>query len=216
MSKLKGGIFSKPSGQTAGLVFGAARTRTGKVATVRQLVPPSNPDSPAQRTQRNKFKEALAIVRAIGASVYKDDFNRSISQLPGFQSLMSIITNSLTDSLEMLPPAPTNLGTLHFPDSVTTGSGLANFVTLDFSSESGANGAGSDRATLIAIAKNPATSAQARPVFVSQNAGVRELGEASVNVGVPNTDFVACLYFTGSDVYSGLLSQARWLETISS
>jgi hypothetical protein len=98
MAILEGGIFSNPRGKTGGIVFGAARTRTGKKVTSRLLVPPSNPNTAAQQVQRGKFAEALAIVRLLGSGIYQSDFNRSIGQLPGFQSVTSIFLNALDAS----------------------------------------------------------------------------------------------------------------------
>ena len=95
MSKLEGGIFSRPRGKTGGIVFGAARTRRGKQTTTRLLVPPSNPNTAAQQEQRSKFKDSLAIVKAAGPDAYQKAFNRTVSQLPGFQSLLSIILNNI-------------------------------------------------------------------------------------------------------------------------
>lgn len=112
MARLDGGLFSRPRGTTAGIVFGAARTRTGKVATARQLVPPSNPNTPAQQTQRNKFKVAQDIIRSWGPSVYQKDWNRAVSQLPGFQSMQSIMTKAIGEDGKIVPPPPTRLGTM--------------------------------------------------------------------------------------------------------
>lgn len=215
MSKLTGGIFSKPSGQTAGLVFGSARTRAGKVATVREKVPPSNPNTPAQSVQRLKFKESLTIVRLIGASVYRDDFNRAISQLPGFQSMMSIIINSLDDSLTLTPPPTTNTGRLHFPLEINSVNTPNNKVRVEFSTELGKSGSGADKVAMVAISKNTVGANNRRLVAVNKDAGDRSDGFAEVNTGVDNIDFIICTYFQGSDIFEGFLSEARWLEGTS-
>ena len=215
MSKLTGGIFSKPSGQTAGLVFGSARTRAGKVATVRELVPPSNPNTPAQSVQRLKFKESLNIVRLIGASIYRDDFNRAISQLPGFQSMMSIIINSLDDNLTLSPPPTTNTGRLHFPLEINSVNTTNDRVRVEFTTELGASGSGADKVTMLAISKQTIGQNDRRAVVVSKDAGERSDGFAEVNTGLNDTEFIVCTYFQGSDIFEGFLSEARWLEATS-
>ena len=118
MAILEGGIFSNPRGKTGGIVFGAARTRTGKKVTSRLLVPPSNPNTAGQQTQRGKFADALAIVRLIGSSFYQADWNRAIGQLPGFQSMTSVFLNALDSSKSIGVIPSINLGhyigRLHF------------------------------------------------------------------------------------------------------
>lgn len=215
MSKLTGGIFSKPSGQTAGLVFGSARTRTGKVATVRELVPPSNPNTAAQSVQRLKFKEALKIVRGIGATVYRDDFNRGISQLPGFQSLMSIIINSLDDNLVLSPPSATNIGRLHFPLDFEFVETDTASVKIEFSQELGQTGSLSDKVSMLLIQKQPSFNESPRLIIVKKEAGTRLGGIVTVGTGVADTEFIICTYFRGSDLFDGDLSEARWIEGTS-
>lgn len=167
MSVLSGGIFSNPRGKTAGIVFGSARTRTGKKVTARQLVPPSNPQSPAQTTQRGKFAESLAIVRLLGASVYQSDFNRSIGQLPGFQSMESIFLNNMDDSFILSNPPSINLGSLHTPDTLTVVAGTpSGSVDITFSTENGLNGLPTDTIRMFAVATNPNTTPLTRVVKV--------------------------------------------------
>ncbi len=118
MAKVKGGITGRPAGKVASLIFGAARGREGKVVTVRELVAPSNPRTPEQQAQRGKFQSSLAYVQGWGPDVYQSDWNRSVGQLPGFQSMMSILLNNIQGTPERLtPPDDRQLGSLHFPDS---------------------------------------------------------------------------------------------------
>jgi hypothetical protein len=210
MAKLDGGVFSRPRGKTGGLVFGAARTRQGKVATVRQLVPPSNPNTAAQQTQRTKFKEALEIVRQIGKSIYGSDWNRAISQLPGFQSMMSIFMNNMDDQYVLTLPAETNLGSLFTP-------GLGNFVANTATSVivegaglgTGPNGTLADKMVAILIATNPGPSASERVVGVGSGAE-RSTQEQNVELSDGTVEFLGALYYQGAGTAAGLVSNAEW------
>lgn len=209
MSVLEGGIFSRPRGKTGGLVFGAARTRTGKLVTSRLLVPPSNPNTASQQVQRGKFQESLAIVRNLGTDIYQEDWNRAISQLPGFQSMMSIFLDAQDASKVLSAPPTVNLGTLHYP---ATGPTLTDaggqVVQLDWTAELGDNGTAADVAVALAIDVNPAATPQAR-VVVSYASDVRSDMTTQVDVGAAGTYLVA-LYFRGAGTADGLLSLCKW------
>lgn len=206
MAILEGGIFSNPRGKTGGIVFGAARTRTGKKVTSRLLVPPSNPNTAAQQVQRGKFAESLAIVRLIGSTIYQSDFNRSIGQLPGFQSLTSIYLNSLnaSDVIGTIPPI--NLGSLHKPATFTaeTAAG-SSMVTVDWSVELGINGDEDDILKVLIVEQNPAASPLEREVVVNTGE-TRSNATANFNVGQTSTVYDVMAYFEGVNTAPGLLS----------
>lgn len=115
MARHEGGIFSRPRGKTGGIVFGAARTREGKMVTSRLLVSPSNPRTADQVAHRLVFSDCLNITRSLGAVIYQDDWNRGIAQLPGFQSMMSVLMKASGDGRIFDAPSDVNLGTLGFP-----------------------------------------------------------------------------------------------------
>lgn len=215
MAKLDGGVFSRPRGKTGGLVFGAARTRQGKVATVRQLVPPSNPNTAAQQTQRSKFSEALEIVRQIGKSIYGSDWNRSISQLPGFQSMMSIFMNNMDDQFIMSVPAETNLGSLYIPTTIVDGAFPANQVGITFDTGNGPNGTNQDENVCLAIAANPGASPSDREVKTAVGVNIREEGEAGVTDVAAASDFLIGFYLIGAGTAEGLVSNAEWIIATS-
>lgn len=116
MSKYTGGIFSRAAGATGDVVFSAARDRKGKKMTSRQRIAPLNPNTPAQVSARDNFKDTLDIVRNLGAGFYQQDWNRSISKLPGYQSLFSVMMNAKrsdgTNIIVEAPPPQTPLGKL--------------------------------------------------------------------------------------------------------
>ena len=212
MSVLTGGIFSNPSGKTGGVVFGAARTRTGKKVTSRLLVPPSNPNTAAQQIQRGKFSQSLAIVRLIGSAIYQGDWNRSIGQLPGFQSMMNIFLNSL-NSIYTLTTIPTiNLGSLHYPLTWTEDfvQALNNWKTT-WSTELGVNGTTADVAVLIVIGSDVAASPLERFVIVDETV-TRVAGTKDIVVGFAGLDVTGLLYFRGAGTADGLLSGTSFLQ----
>lgn len=212
MATVKGGVTGRPSGKLAGLVFGAARSRTGKLVTAREKVPPSNPDTPAQQTQRTKFSDCLNIVRQIGPGIYQDDWNRAIGQLPGFQSLMSILLNAMDSSFELSAPPTTPLGSLHFPDTYGQDSGGASgAILLAWSTEHGDNGTDADKFVGIAI---PVAEEDRGPgtVIVNVNEYTRSAGGADFSTGQAATEFILAGYFIGQGSAEGLITPAPWIK----
>jgi hypothetical protein len=212
MARISGGIFSRPRGSVSDVVFGAARTRTGKVVTAREKVPPSNPNTPAQQTVRNKFKDALQIVKAIGPSIYVTDFNRAVSQLPGWQSLMSIFTRKLDASFTLLEPDDVQLGTLHFPVTFTiaTGAGPGEIV-LTWSGEFGPNGTAADVLQVIAIPALAANRVTTDAVLANDT---RNGSPLTITGLVDGASYQVGVYFRGAGTAAGELSLLKW-STVS-
>lgn len=208
MATLKGGIFSRPAGKTGGIVFGAARTRTGKLVTSRLLVPPSNPRTPAQVTQRNKFTSTLSLIRRWGAPIYQTDWNRSVGQLPGFQSLESVILNQMDDALDLIINLPINLGTLHFPQTINYTRNNAGAFEASWSTENGSNGTSNDIAVFILAAVDPTSREAINGVYVNTSI-TRSTGLVSVPAVLNDAaHYQAYMYFRGAGISSGLLSIA--------
>jgi len=215
MARLDGGIFSRPRGKTANIVFGAARTRKGKVVTARELVRPSNPNTSAQQTQRSKFKEALEITRKVGKAIYGSDLNRAVSQLPGFQGLMSIIMNNMDDNYDLSKPSNLNLGSLGFTTNFTvetnpTGPGI--FISQD--PDSGSPGEVNDPLVQIYVAVSAGATATDREVHAVVMGSRTEIEPPTPAVSA-STDFIALCYYRGSGQYSGLLSEGRFFAVTS-
>lgn len=208
MSVISGGIFSKPRGKTGGIVFGAARTRQGKLATARELVKPSNPNTALQQTQRSKFKSALELVRRFGASVYQSAWNRSIGQLPGFQSMLSIMLNQMDSSKDITLVNDINLGSLHFPDTFTPTSPAAGSLEVDFSDENGPNGTAEDKSVILAFAKTDANRQLANGVGVTSST-TREDGASVITGLISGATYEIYGYFEGSGTSTGLYSIAK-------
>lgn len=153
MSSITGGIFSRPKGTTGGLVFGAARSRTGKVVTIREKVDPANPNTAGQVTQRTIFSETLTIVRTLGAAIYQVGWNRAIGQLPGFQSMMSVYMKAMDAAFDLVLTTNINLGILHNPDTFTMGSTVATELNMTWTAELGANGTAADTMVFLVVPK---------------------------------------------------------------
>lgn len=219
MARLNGGIFSRPSGKTGGIVFGAARTRQGKVVTSRLLVTPSNPNTAGQQSQRNQFKSAMAIVRALGSVVYQKDFNRSVSQLPGFQSLMSTFILNLNGALLLSKPNTLNLGGLYYPlTSGLTITHVANAATFTWSDENGDNGGATDLTGMFVI---PAAEADRVPGNIAaQDVGGSTRSDGSDDLTLTSViaghTYIGCLWFEGkSDTNKGMVSPAKFFSAIA-
>lgn len=212
MARLDGGIFSRPRGKTANIVFGAARTREGKVVTARELVPPSNPNTPDQQSQRSIFSDSLYIVRQLGQGIYQSDWNRAIAQLPGFQGMMSIFMNNMDDTLTLGVPAEVNLGNLHVPDSFSASPGASGGdFDLTWSTEVEGTGGPSDTAVVLAIGAGAAGLGNDRIVQI-ETGEIRSAGSLTISTGNPSAEPVIALYFrgdTGTD-RAGLVSNAKW------
>lgn len=211
MSSITGGIFSRPKGTTGGLVFGAARSRTGKVVTIREKVDPSNPNTAGQITQRTIFSEVLTIVRTFGAAVYQVGWNRAIGQLPGFQSLMSVFMQQMNASFEVVLTLAINLGILHVPGTLTVTDGGGGAIDVDWSTELGANGTANDECVIIFCAKTQAQRLLPSQINAStgtlRSAGTKTLGGYTVG-----QTYEVYVYFLGAGTAAGLKSIANPFE----
>lgn len=216
MAIIVGGLHGRPAGNVAGVVYGAARTRTGKAVTARELVSPSNPQTVAQQLQRHIFAEALNATRLLGADCWQDSFNRAIGQLPGFQSMMSIILNNTNASEEFTPPADTPLGDLHYPYTLTvvTGAGATKTVTITYTDELGGNGTIADKFGYIVIGKDAGVGYTRYGKFYN---GVFDRGDSPyvAGTGVAGTEVVVGLYLIGQGTAEGLLSTVKWYSVTS-
>ena len=211
MAVLTGGIFSRPRGKTGGIVFGAARTRQGKLVTSRLLVPPSNPNTAAQQTQRSIFSSALSIVRKIGSAIYRTDWNRAIGQLPGFQSMQSIFMTQMDSDLNLSLTTPINLGILHFPNSFSASASGTDEITVTFSTEVGDNGTDTDKIKILAIAKSETDRQKTNGVVVNLDAA-RNDGDVTIPGLVAGATYELYAYLEGDASASGLLSVANPFE----
>lgn len=109
MSLHVGGIFSRARGKASGLVFSEVRTRQGKGMISRQLVIPSNPNSPGQQDQRLKFSRMKQSLATFGRNSYEEVLDRGVGQLPGYQTFENMLLNSLQDdgTLSAIPDVAT-------------------------------------------------------------------------------------------------------------
>lgn len=210
MAIIIGGLHGRAAGNVGGIIYGAARSRIGKVVTAREYVIPANPQTAAQQNQRDKFKSSMMTVRAIGPDTYQDHWNRSVGQLPGFHSLESILLHVISDENEYDdPPADTPLGTLHFPVSVAWAMTGPTEITCTYSTEAGDNGAAADVAHLRAIKALPETDLdhqvheEDQPVTRADGAGlVRNLGT--------DTDYLVFFWLDGPLLGTARLTRCEW------
>lgn len=215
MAKIPGGITSRPSGQLGNIIFGAARTPEGKVATAREAVDPSNPNTPAQQNQRSKFAQAVQVTQDLGPGIYQENWNRAIGQLPGFQSWVSMLLDNITDADLLEPPADRPLGNLHFPStwSANTPPG-AGAIEFSHDTGNGDNGTANDVAVVVAIEADLPASRD-RDVAIVDPGPTRSNGTVQFSVGQDGTDYVVGLWFRGAGSAQGLISQAQFLTMTS-
>lgn len=215
MSKLEGGIFSRPRGQTGGLVFGAARTRLGKAVTSRLKVIPSNPRTAGQVSQRNRFTQALDIVRAAAPSWYNAFMNRAVSQLPGFQSMMSVYTKAVQSDDTINPISDIPVGTLHFPDTFTaTYNSSTGEVKANWSMETGSNGLNTDDLGFLVVESDGANPGKDRSVAKSladygRGDGGSALTIATLPASLTAVQVSLVMYGTNTGANNGLMSIIR-------
>jgi len=216
MAKLIGGLHGRPSGNVGGVVYGAARTRLGKVVTARELVYPSNPSSAGQVIQRRIFTGSLYATRHLASGLWQDDFNRSIGQLPGFQSMMSILLNNTDNSFVLTAPPDTPLGNLHIAGSMAIVTGLTNGgdVDLSWTAETGLNGTVNDLLGVFTV-EVAEGSAGVRSAVDRSLAVVRSDTSVTIPTGSSATDWIVAVYWKGAGTAAGLLSECVWFTVTS-
>jgi len=168
------------SGKVAGVVFSEARDRTGKINTVRQKVRPSNPRSPAQVIQRQKLEDSVAIVRALGASAYRSDWDRSIGQLAGFQSFTSVLVRAMSDAFLLSEPPSVSLGVLPLFAALAAAAGdTAGEIDFTWTAATTDPGAATDQLNVAAI---PAAQADRSPTPATyfKNVAARSAAEGTI------------------------------------
>jgi hypothetical protein len=210
MAVISIGAFGRPRGKIGNVVFGAARSRTGKIVTARSLVIPANPNSAGQQTQRSKFSDSVFLMRQWGASVWQSNWNRAIGQLPGFQSGMSILLDSMSSAGLLTTPPDTPLGPLHVPDTLTvTDTGNGNGFTVTWSNEVGPDGTAAD---ILKVVWTPT----ARVDRVALNIGNELSGESrasspsEITVGTIAIQYLVGIWFQGAGTATGLDSIINW------
>ena len=210
MAKVRGGVYGRPSGLTGGIVWGAARDRQGKLATMRQHVIPANPNSAAQQVQRSKFDDCLQVVRAIGPTEYQDAWNRAIGQLPGFHSLMSILLDNIDSSFDFSAPPDTPLGILHFPGQLVIGVGSSSGeIDADWTTELGNDGTAADVVHLFVIEADRDVDDKHPVVDWSGTLTRNDASEVITGLD-PATDYLTFFYLEGAGTAAGINTLAQW------
>jgi hypothetical protein len=213
MSKVTGGIYGKPSGKTGGLVWGRARTQAGKTATAREYTVPTDPRTADQVLQRDKFQTAALLMSNLGAATWQTAWNRTLGELPGWQSMQSWWLTGLTLSgpayvLPALMPAK-SLGPCLMPSDflVAAGGGSGEIdVTWD-ETIVGDHAALTDKLYLALLATDDPTDTGEQQI--SAWAVERDAETLTLTGLVPSDDYNAFAWFRheepdGSYTYSPL------------
>lgn len=155
MAKFRGNIWTRAAGSIGSITFSKARTREGFVQTARDRVVPLNPQTPAQVSARAKLSSSNFIARTLGPSAYQSDWDRAISKLPGYQSLVSMLQAASihdTGNIDLVNSPPDSpLGNLHFPDTFAVAHSGSGLWAVDWSTELGENGANDDELQIYGI-----------------------------------------------------------------
>ena len=196
MSYVLNGIYGRPRGKTGGVVWGAARSQDGKVATAREYVIPHDPRTTDQIQRRNIFTEAVAVARAIGSVLWQADWNNSEGKLPGWQSLLSYLIEDMevsnSDIKIIDSPAAKSLGPCYMPTMSSAGE-VPSKITLTWGTEIvGDHCAETDVLRgFTAVQTNPGT-AESIQLLLSGTA--RSAGTYSIADLTSSTDYF-CMYW---------------------
>ncbi|GAH94777.1 unnamed protein product [marine sediment metagenome] len=211
MAIITGGLHGRARGKINGIIYGGARTRLGKVVTAREYVIPSPSATTTQVYQRNSFACALYATRYLAAALWQDDFNRAIGQLPGFQSIMSIIIKATDrETRVMTPPPDTPLGNLYCPSfNVVEHTTIAGSITITWDAELGLNGTDEDVFKVFGVAKEGSEEGVRIANYFDEEA---TRVDTTLNVDTEESGFhwvVGC-YFQGAGTAIGKLSVVKW------
>jgi hypothetical protein len=211
MAIIEGGLHGSPSGSVGEITYSEARGRDGKVTTARQKSDPANPNTEAQQAQRTKFNEAVDITKRHTPAIYRSDWNRAVGDLPGFQSMVSVMTDNLAADYTLSAPSPVNLGSLDALANVNmTADPTADEVTISFDSDQGDIGTSNDSVVASAVRAGSAEN-QERPIELSIGSASRSSGSVSLSVPVNTGDtYVGMIYARGADSAEGLLSTVNF------
>lgn len=216
MAIIRGGLHGRPSGNVSGVVYGAARTRVGKVVTARELVYPSNPKTAGQLIRRHIFLESLYATRHLSAALWQDYFNRGIGQLPGYHSMMSILCNATDDAGNLGQPPNTPLGNLHLPTgwSFQTGAGASKTIDITWNAALGLNGTDADEVHCF-VAQTAAEVNFSRPAEYFGTSVTRVDAALTITCDKADEAYAIGIFLVGKGTALGLLSPCQWYYATS-
>ena len=198
MAKTLAGIYSRPSGKAGGLVWGRGRTETGKVATVREYVVPTNPRTAGQIVRRDIFSEAVGVLRTLGRALWHYDWDNGIGELPGWQSMLSWLIKQLEimdSTIQWIAdPEEVSLGPCYNPGMTYPGTGATKTIVLTWSTDIvGDHCAATDVLRGFASLKaHPDT-----PTDITQIPGdtLRSAGTVTLTMDQADTDYCVSVWF---------------------
>lgn len=90
MAKFESNIFSIALGSVGSTTFSRARDRRGRIQTARSRVIPANPQTQPQTDARNNLTDSVRMAQQYLITESKPIWDRAVSKLPAYQSLMSV------------------------------------------------------------------------------------------------------------------------------
>jgi len=213
---VKGGLHGRPRGTVAGIVYGAARSREGKVVTAREYVIPGDTDDEDVLNQRLVFKSMVMATQYLTAELWKEDWDRAVGQLPGFHSIMSVMLKNTPHATGFFAPPPdTPLGNLFAPVfSPIPHSTIAGSITVTWPTGHGLNGTDDDVIVVFVVEKEM-TEFGIRSGLVAVETATRVDGTIDMATGASGTDWIVCCYFQGAGTALGKISPAKWYAVTS-
>lgn len=98
MAYLPAGIYGPGRGKVGGTVLSEARTLWGKMGTAREYNIPTDPKTPDQLKQRERFRVAGTEAGMFGSGFYQRAWNNGLGLNAGYQSLVSYLISQLKES----------------------------------------------------------------------------------------------------------------------
>ena len=206
MAILKQGILGGGRGAVGTVVMSQWRGKD----VIRARVTPSNPNTAAQQGQRSRFAQAVRIVKTWGRSLYAADWNRAVGDLPGFQSLTTLLLRNVDRETGLLGvPAPVSLGALEGLRDLTVSALAPDEVGVSWTPGVLADGDGTDQVTVFGVERLMEAVDSYIPTPERSD---RDDGAAPLTGLTPETTYLVGVYVRGATGNAGRLSECRFYE----
>lgn len=204
MARIIGGIQGTALGTVGNITYSSARDLKGKVNTARIYTVPANPKTALQLEQRSKFSQAVFIVKSLGISIYKTDWNRMTGELPGWQSGLNIFINSIDAQNRLQIISEKQLGTLPDVSPFEFVDGGGGEFDMSWNNATPIGSTANDTLVLIAIEQNKPVTGVAREIHI-WDTEKRENGSQTFSMS-PSKTYLMLVYVRGAGVEAGRLS----------
>lgn len=214
MSKLTGGLFSRPSGKNSGLVFASARTSRGKQATARGYTIPSQPNSPGQLLTKQKMAGVAFVYNQLPEQMRLHDLKNFPGAVSGYVALSKMFMPIVNyPPVNQLQRRIVDLGSLHLPRAANAyREPFENEFTPRWSTELEGNASPDDTISFFDVSWSSAIMTPSDLVTV---AGIDVATRSDGGVDLPVTGLnnaVGFAFFYFRSAVNGELSPAVWQQ----